>query len=105
VTITSPSVTTSPPDRALITVVVSPGCHFCADAEDALADIGREFPLQVTRVDLRSPEGLDLAQRHGAAMSPLVLLDGTFVSAGRLPRGRLRSLLSKRQQRTQAVVS
>ena len=35
-------------------------------------------------------------QTHGAAMSPLVLLDGAYVSAGRLPRGKLRKLLAAR---------
>lgn len=92
-------------DPAAITLVVSPGCHFCADADKALAEIASEYPLSVTRIDLRSPEGMELVQRHGAAMSPLVLLDATFVSAGRLPRGKLRSLLSKRQARTQAAAS
>ena len=59
-----------------------------------------EYPLVVTRIDLRSPAGMELAQRHGAAMSPLVLLDGMFVSAGRLPRGKLRSLLGQRADRS-----
>jgi hypothetical protein len=36
-------------------------------------------------------------QAHGAAMSPLVLLDGEFISAGRLPRGKLRKLLAARE--------
>lgn len=88
---------------AQVTLVVSSGCHFCHDAEDALHELGGEFPLDVTRVDLRSPMGTDLAQRHGAAMSPLVLLDGAFVSAGRLPRNKLRKLLAQRRVRVGAV--
>lgn len=91
------------PGPAQVTIVVSPGCHFCHDAEAVLGDLSREFPLAVTRVDLRSPLGMDLAQSHGAAMSPLVLLDSAFVSAGRLPRNKLRKLLTQRADRAGAV--
>jgi hypothetical protein len=34
--------------------------------------------------------------RHRAPMSPLVLLDGTFFSSGRLPRRKLEKLLKSR---------
>ena len=91
------------PHPAQVTLVVSSGCHFCRDAEDVLTELGREFRLEVTRVDLRSPLGSELAQRHGAAMSPLVLLDGAFVSAGRLPRNKLCRLLAQRADRVGAV--
>ena len=83
------------PRPAAVTIVVSSGCHFCRDAEDVLDELGQEFPLVVTRVDLRSPAGMHLAQSHGAAMSPLVLLDGVFVSAGRLPRNKIRTMLAQ----------
>jgi glutaredoxin len=86
----------NPTTPAQVTLVTSPACHFCHDAETALAEIGKELPLSITRLDLRSPEGSELVQRHRAAMSPLVLIDGQFVSAGRLPRGKIRSLLAAR---------
>jgi glutaredoxin len=85
---------------ASITLVVSSGCHFCRDAQDALEEIGHDFPIQVTTIDLRSPQGLRLAQQFRASMSPLVLVDGQFLSAGRLPRGKLRALLSARAAQT-----
>jgi glutaredoxin len=88
---------------AQVTVVVSTGCHFCLDAHQVLHDLGQEFPLVVTQVDLRSQLGTELAQRHGAAMSPLVLLDGAFVSSGRLPRNKIRKLLARRAARIGAV--
>lgn len=90
---------TRPPE---VTVVVSPGCHFCADAESAIAEISRDYPVRVTRVGITSPEGSDMIQQFGAAMSPLVLLDGEFVSSGRLSRGRLRRLLDKNTVARQA---
>ena len=91
------------PRPAAVTIVVSSGCHFCRDAEDVLDELGQEFPLVVTRVDLRSPAGMDLAQSHGAAMSPLVLLDGVFVSAGRLPRNKIRTMLAQPADRVGSV--
>ena len=92
------TMTSSPATRTAtpITVVATLGCHFCLDAQDALEEIGHDFPIQVTTVDLRSGEGLRLAQQFRASMSPLVLVDGRFLSAGRLPRGKLRALLSAR---------
>lgn len=84
--------------KARVTLVESPACHFCHDARAALEEIAAEYPLDVETLDVRSPEGSALMQEHGAAMSPLVLLDGRFVSAGRLPRGKLRKLLAARQE-------
>jgi glutaredoxin len=87
---------------AQVTLVVSSGCHFCHDAEDALDELGGEFPGGDAGRSAQ-PDGHGLAQRHGAAMSPLVLLDGAFVSAGRLPRNKLRKLLAQRRVRVGAV--
>jgi glutaredoxin len=84
---------------ATVTLVESRGCHFCADAEDALTDAAKDFDMRIHRIDTRSPEGLAMIQEFGAAMSPLVLLDGAFVSAGRLPR---RKLLQARLDRPAA---
>jgi hypothetical protein len=79
--------------RVDITVVSAPACHFCADAEEALALLGEQYPLLVRVVQLESPEGLRLTAKHRPAMSPLVLVDGRFFSAGRLPRKKLTALL------------
>jgi hypothetical protein len=78
---------------AVITVVESIGCHFCADAASAIAELASQYAIEVAHIPMSSPQGIDLMQRHGAGMSPLVLLDGVFVSSGRLPRGRIRTML------------
>lgn len=88
---------TSHTPRPRITLVESPACHFCHDARQALDEIGREHPFELETLEVRSPLGTSLMQAHGAAMSPLVLLDGEFISAGRLPRGKLRKLLAARE--------
>jgi glutaredoxin len=80
-----------------VTVVHAPACHYCEDAEAALADLAQAFPLEVRRVALDSTEGMALVVRHRPAMNPLVLVDGTFFSSGRLPRRKLAALLAARR--------
>ena len=78
-----------------VTVVHAPGCHFCDDAQDALAELALEHPLDVELVDAGSPLGVRLVGEHRAGMFPLVLLDGAFFSNGRLPRRKLRAVLAR----------
>lgn len=75
-------------------VVTAPSCHLCEDALEVLREW--EPALQVRAVDIRSDEGRALVERHRPALTPLVLVDGTPFSAGRLPRGKLRRLLRER---------
>ena len=84
------------PDTVAATVVHSPACHFCDDARTVLADLATEFPLTVEFVDCADPRGAALIREHRAGMYPLVLVDGGFFSAGRLPRKKLRAQLSSR---------
>lgn len=79
-----------------ITLVHTPACHLCADAEAALTDLGRQVPLEIDLVPADSDAGQALIATHRPAMFPLILADGEFVSAGRLPRGKLRGLLAAR---------
>lgn len=79
-----------------ITLVHTPACHLCADAQAALAELGRQFPIDVDLVAADSDAGQALIAAHRPAMFPLVLADGAFVSAGRLPRGKLRAMLTAR---------
>ena len=77
-----------------VTIVESASCHYCADAHEALEElVGSGHALEVATLDMREPAGQELMRRHGAAMSPLVLLDGEFFSQGRLPRRKLARLL------------
>ena len=84
------------PDTVAVTVVHSPACHFCDDARAVLADLATEFPLTVEFVDCTEPRGAALIRQHRAGMYPLVPVDGAYLSAGRLPRKKLRAQLSSR---------
>lgn len=83
-------------DVAYVTLVESPACHFCADAQQVLAELAARYPLVVETVDIGTPMGLFLMQEHRATMSPLVLLGGQFFSNGRLPRRKLTERLHER---------
>ncbi len=88
-----------------ITVVVAAGCHFCDDAQEGLAHLQQQgHPLTVDLVEATSPEGAALLAAHRPAMNPLVLVDGQYFSAGRLPRRKLEAILQQRAH-SQAVTS
>ena len=84
---------------AQVTLVHSPACHFCDDAENALYDLGKDYAIDVSVVYIDSPVGAELVARHRPAMNPLVLVDGAFFSSGRLPRKKLVKLLDERRLR------
>jgi hypothetical protein len=78
-----------------ILLVTSPGCHLCEDARTGLAELAAAFAVDVREADALSPEGATAVERHRPAMWPLVLVDGTFFSSGRLPRAKLRRVLER----------
>lgn len=73
----------------------APGCHLCEDAESALRDIAKDHRLLIFRLDADSEKGAALVARHRPTMFPLVLVDGEYFSAGRLPRRKLMTYLAK----------
>lgn len=83
-------------ERPVVTVAESPACHLCDDAKQALAALARDFPLTIRVVGIETEEGRALVAEHRPAMAPLVLVDGAFFSAGRLPRKKLIKLLQTR---------
>lgn len=87
-----PGVTDIEPAR--VTVVHTPTCHFCEQAQAVLAELGQSYPLTVELIAAASPAGQALLRRHRTGMFPLVLVDGSFFSAGRLPRRKLAHLLA-----------
>ena len=82
--------------RTAVTIVHAPACHFCEDAQHALAELAGEYPLTVHLIDAADEEGQALIAQHRAPMFPLVLIDGEFFSFGRLPRKKLGKLLEAR---------
>jgi hypothetical protein len=79
-----------------VTLVTAPACHFCADAQAALETLARQHPLAIDEIAADSLAGQALLREHGTGMFPLVMVDGDFFAAGRLPRGKLARLLAAR---------
>lgn len=80
-------------DTPRITVVRAPACHQCDSALRTLGWLRNVMPMRVDVVEATSDDGARLVAEHRAPMSPLVLLDGEFVSSGKLRTGRLLDLL------------
>jgi Glutaredoxin-like domain (DUF836) len=76
-------------------VVTSLSCHLCEDALDGLAELAKEFPLEVREIPLESNEGAALFERFRPPMPAAVILDGMLFSSGRLPRKKLRRRLER----------
>lgn len=81
---------------AQVTVVTARGCHLCEDAMQALAALGRLYPITVEEVAAHSPTGQVLVLEHGTGIFPLVLVGGDYFSAGRLPRHKLARRLARK---------
>lgn len=79
-----------------VVVVTAPACHFCEEATEHLAEVATRYPMDLRQVEITSPEGARLVAEHRPALNPLVLVDGQFFSAGRLPRRKLDALLRAR---------
>ena len=79
-----------------VIVVEAEACHFCVEAQRQLATFVERFPLRMRVVTADSVEGRRLLAEHRPALYPLVLVDGVFFSAGRLPRRKLEKLLAER---------
>ena len=84
------------PPPVPVTLVHSAACHFCDDARAALDALALDFAIEVTEIDLESAEGAALIALHRPPLNPLVLIDGAYFSAGRLPRRKLVKLLEER---------
>lgn len=89
-------ITDTTPRPIAVTLVHSPACHFCDDAQEVLAQLSTAYAIGVTVVEIDSPLGATLVAVHRPAMNPLVLVDGAFFSSGRLPRKKLVRLLESR---------
>lgn len=87
-------------DRAaspMVTLVTAEACNLCEDAHTELLNRATQGQLLLDQVDAESPQGQKLLHQHRPAMFPLVLLDGAFLSAGRLPRRKLDRALAARK--------
>lgn len=77
-----------------VTLLTQPDCASCEHAKEVLARVGQDHPVTVEEVDLRSPEGQQLATQHGVLFAPGILVDGQSFGFGRLSEKKLRRYLT-----------
>ncbi len=78
-----------------VVLVTAPHCHFCEDAKSALVELAQRYPLRIREVDLAEPEGAALVRRFRVPFPPIVMIDGTFFSHGRISRRKLEATLAR----------
>lgn len=79
-----------------VTLLTQDDCAMCEHAKQVLARVGVDHPLEVREIRLTTPEGQELALRHGVLFAPGVLLDGESFAYGRLSERKLRRTLARR---------
>ncbi|NOY57185.1 MAG: thioredoxin family protein [Actinobacteria bacterium] len=82
--------------RHSVTLVTSPGCHYCSHAREVLERVGADVPLDVSEIDLASPDGAAAQRRWRAPYPPLLLIDGELFGYGRISERKLRKVLASR---------
>ena len=83
-------------DRSIhLKLVTSAGCHFCREADQLLDNLGQRFPLSIERIDLTSPEGVELARRFRVPFPPVLLIDGQYHAHGRISERKLTGALTR----------
>lgn len=89
---------TSPEPSAMVsvTLLTQSACQFCAHAQQVLDRVGRDYPLQITEIDLTTEQGQRLATEAGVLFAPGVLLDNEPFAFGRLSERKLRRALATR---------
>ena len=80
----------------LLLIHNEPPCRKCRKAESVLQELAASHPAEVTFRSMASkhPE----AARYGAIVTPMVLMDGKLVTAGRVPRLAGLEILLQRQR-------
>ncbi|MGH8774397.1 MAG: glutaredoxin family protein [Jiangellaceae bacterium] len=79
-----------------VTLLTQPDCHLCEHAKTVLDRVGRDYPITVTEIDLRTEHGQRLAADAGVLFAPGLLLNGKPFAYGRLSERKLRNTLTTR---------
>jgi len=68
-----------------IQFVTVPGCHECAKAKKIFEELKPQYPeMQITEINVTSPEGMALVQKYGIFSSPGIIINGELFSTGAL---------------------
>lgn len=79
-----------------VAIVDAAGCHYCDRAHEILEELGSRLPIEITSIQMDSPEGRDLISLHRAPFPPLLFVDGDYFGHGRISKKRLERHLDVR---------
>lgn len=67
------------------------GCPICAKVKRSIEELKPEFPeLKLEEIDMTTPEGQKLVEKHQVMASPGIIINGELFSVGDVSKERLR---------------
>lgn len=70
--------------------LTAPGCHICEEVRKILKEIKIDFPdLEIEEIDMTTPRGQELVQRHSIMVSPGIIIEGELFSSGGVDKEKL----------------
>lgn len=79
--------------------LTSEGCVHCAEAKRILEEIKPDFPdLEVTEVDMVTPEGQEMIGKYMIMSSPGIVINGELFSTGAVNRDEMVAKLKSLKQ-------
>jgi len=68
-----------------IQFLTMPGCHNCEATKKIFDEIMPDFlEMEVEEIDMMTPEGQELVQKHSIMASPGIIINGELFSTGTL---------------------
>ena len=79
-----------------VTLVRPDGCHHCKEVKNTLGNLKEDFPdIVLEEIDMVTPEGQALVQKHHILSSPGILINNEFFSFGGATEKELRKKFSE----------
>ncbi len=65
-----------------VTLLVSPTCSACPSAKSLFKELRVKYSFSDREVDINSPDGQELAERHAVRAVPATLINGRLTFVG-----------------------
>ena len=82
-----------------IVLLVSPTCGACPSAKSVWKELRGKYSFSYREVDISTPDGQELANRHSVRAVPATIIDGRLTFVGVPPRQNAEKALQLKMQR------
>ena len=65
-----------------VTLLVSPTCSACQSAKSLFKELRVKYSFSYREVDINSPDGQELAERHAVRAVPATIINGRLTFVG-----------------------